>query len=148
MKRITITVLLLSTTIGCSTSQSATGGRVAREGNGTVTGIITLADEVGPKSGDFCSGLAVKVTPAGAPTDALGDGMVKVSRNRCSYQITHLPNGSELQLAVTPSTAWQCANGATPTVSPEPKSLTLRDYQTETRDFRVSCEAPAAQTTP
>ena len=44
--------------------------------------------------------------------------------------------------------ACTCANGATPTLSPEPKALTLRDYQTETRDFRVSCEAPAAQATP
>lgn len=149
MKRITITAVLLSTAIGCTTSQSATGGRAAREGNGTVTGIISLADEVGPRSGDFCEGLTVKVTPANAPADALGDRMVRLSRNRCSYQITHLPSGGEaLQLTVTPSPAWTCGNGATPTVSPEPKALTLRDYQTETLDFRVSCPAPAAQTTP
>ncbi len=145
MKRITITLLLLSTTIGCSTSQSATGGSVAREGNGTVAGIVKLAEEMGPMSGDFCEGLTVKVTHASEPQEVLGDGMVKTSRSRCSYQITHLPNGSELLLTVTPSPAWQCSNGATPTITPEPTALTLADYQTDTRDFRVSCEAPSAQ---
>ncbi|HEX5754473.1 MAG TPA: hypothetical protein VFZ09_50280 [Archangium sp.] len=145
MNRITIAVLLLSAATGCGTSRSATGS--AREGNGTVTGIITLADEVGPKTGDFCAGLDVRVTPTGAPQEVLGDRMVRVSRGRCSYQVANLPAGSEpLAFSVKPPPAWQCANGATPTVTPEPRELTLRDYQTETRDFRVSCTAPSAGT--
>jgi hypothetical protein len=148
MYRITIAVLL-STAIGCSTSRSATGGLAAREGNGTVAGIITLANEVTPRTGDFCEGVTVKVTPSGAPEDTLGDRMVKVSRSRCSYQVAHLPTDAELQLAVTPSAAWRCDNGATPTLAPEPRALTLRDYETLTRDFRVSCPAPeAAPATP
>lgn len=145
MNRITIAVLLLSTAAGCGTSRNATGG--AREGSGTVTGIITLADEVGPKTGDFCAGLGVKVTPAGAPEDVLGDRMVRVSRGRCSYQISNLPSGGEqLELSVTPSSAWQCDNGATPTLTPAPQALQLEDYQAVTRDFRVSCTAPSAET--
>jgi hypothetical protein len=144
MNRIAIAVLLLSTAAGCGTSRNATGG--AREGSGTVTGIITLAEEVGPKEGDFCAGLAVKVTPAGAPEEVLGNRMVRVSRGRCSYQISNLPSGGEqLALTVTPSPAWQCANGATPTVTLEQQPLQLKDYQTATRDFSVSCTAPTAE---
>jgi hypothetical protein len=143
MYRITIAVLL-STAIGCSTSRSATGGRAAREGNGTVTGLITLADGVVPGTGDYCAGVTVKVTPAEATEDMLGDRMVKVSRGRCSYQVAHLPTDTQLQLAVTPSAAWSCENGATPTLAPEAQPLTLRDYETLTRDFRVSCAAPEA----
>lgn len=148
MNRIAIAVLLLSTATGCGTSRHATGG--AREGSGTVTGIITLADGVGPKTGDFCEGLGVRVTPAGAPEDALGNPMVKVSRGRCSYQIGNLPSGGEsLQLFVTPSLAWRCDNGATPTITPAEQELQLQEYQAETRDFRVSCtEASAGDSTP
>jgi hypothetical protein len=143
MNRITIAVLMLSTAAGCGTSRSATGG--VREGNGAVTGIITLADEVGPKTGDFCAGLDVRVAPTGAPEEALGNRTVRVSRGRCSYQIANLPSGGEqLMFTVKPSPAWQCGNGATPTLTPEPQALQLRDYQTETRDFRVSCTAPSA----
>ncbi|HYO67324.1 MAG TPA: hypothetical protein VEU33_14705 [Archangium sp.] len=145
MNRITIAVLMLSAATGCGTSRSATGG--AREGSGTVTGIITLAEQVGPKTGDFCSGLGVQVTPAGAPEEVLGNRTVRVSRGRCSYQVAGLPSGGEaLAFSVTLPSAWQCSNGATPTVTPEPQTLTLRDYQTETRDFRVSCTAPSAGT--
>jgi hypothetical protein len=145
MNRITMAVLLLSAAAGCTTSRSATGG--AREGSGTVTGIITLADEVGPKTGDFCTGLDVRVTPTGAPEEVLGNRMTRVSRGRCSYQIANLPSGGEaLAFAVKLPATWQCGNGATPTVTPEPQTLTLRDYQTETRDFRVSCTAPSAGT--
>ncbi|WNG61923.1 hypothetical protein F0U59_49855 [Archangium gephyra] len=146
MNRITIAVLVLSAAAtACGTSRSATGG--AREGSGTVTGIITLADEVSPKTGDFCSGLNVRVTPTGAPEDVLGNGTVRTSRSRCSYQIANLPSGGEsLAFSVKLPAAWQCGNGATPTVTPEPQTLQLRDYQTETRDFRVSCTAPSAGT--
>jgi hypothetical protein len=148
MYRITIAVLL-STAIGCSTSRSATGGLAAREGNGTVAGIIALSEGVSPGTGDFCAGVTVKVTPSSTSEDALGDRMVKMSRNRCSYQVARLPNDAELQLAVTPSAAWSCDNGATPTLTPEPQALTLRDYETLTRDFRVSCPvAEAAPATP
>ncbi|WP_375768809.1 hypothetical protein NR798_45225 [Archangium gephyra] len=147
MKRIAIAVLLLSTAAGCGTSRSATGG--AREGSGTVTGIITLADEVGPKEGDFCAGLAVKVTPAGAPEDVLGNRTVRVSRGRCSYQVSNLPSGGEqLQLSVTPPPAWQCGNGATLTLTPEAQPLQLKDYQTATRDFQASCTTPSAAPSP
>ena len=147
MNRIAIAVLLLSTAAGCATSRNATGG--AREGSGTVTGIITLADEVGPKTGDFCAGLNVKVTPTGASEDVLGNRMVKVSRGRCSYQVSNLPSGGEqLELSVTPSPAWQCDNGATPTLTPAAQALQLQDYQTATRDFQASCTAPSAAPTP
>ncbi|WNG41091.1 hypothetical protein F0U61_50865 [Archangium violaceum] len=146
MNRITIAVLMLSTAVGCGTSRSATGGRAEREGNGTVTGIISLADEVGPKTGDYCEGLAVKVAYADAPEDVLGSRMVKVSRGRCSYQVTGLPSdGPELQLTVAPSPAWKCANAGTPTLKPEQQTLKLKDYQAETRDFRVTCETSAAE---
>ncbi|PTL83472.1 hypothetical protein [Vitiosangium sp. GDMCC 1.1324] len=147
MKRITITILLLATAAGCSTNRSATGGRAAREGNGTVTGIIMLGEGVGPKTGDFCEGLTVKVTHASAPEDVLGDRMVKVSRGRCSYQVAHLPSGGEeLQFTVTPSSAWKCDNGTAPTISSAPQSIKLQNWQTLTQDFRVTCEAPAAAT--
>lgn len=150
MKRITIAVLLLSTAVGCSTSQSATGGRAAREGSGTVTGVITLAEELGPKTGDFCSGLTVQVSSPSVPGESLGSRMVRTSRGRCSYEITHLPSGGpELQLSVTPPSTWQCGNGGTPTLNPAQQTLKLRDYQADTRDFRVSCETAApAQATP
>ncbi|MFY0572347.1 hypothetical protein ACN28E_52100 [Archangium lansingense] len=150
MNRIAIAILLLTTAAGCGTSRNATGG--AREGNGTVTGIITLADEVGPKTGDFCANLGLKVTPAGTPEDVLGNRTVRVSRGRCSYHVNNLPSGGEqLALSVSPSPAWQCANGATPTITPDAQPLQLKDYQAETRDFRVSCTEPtgeASTTTP
>lgn len=148
MNRITIAVLLLSTAAGCSASRNANVTEGMREdGSGTVTGIITLAEEVGPKTGDFCAGLDVRVTPTGAPGNVLGNRTVRVSRGRCSYQVSNLPSGGEqLAFSVKPSTAWQCANGATPTLTPEPGTLQLKDYQTETRDFRVTCTAPSAGT--
>lgn len=144
MYRITIAVLLF-TAAGCSTTQGATGGRASREGNGTVAGVISLAEGVSPKTGELCEGVAVKVTSPTTAEEALGTRMVKPSRGRCSYQVTDLPStGETLRLTVTPSPAWRCDNGATPTLTPEPVTLTLRDHQTETRDFRVSCPAPNA----
>lgn len=73
--------------------------------------------------------------------------MVRVSRSRCSHQLANLPSGGELlTFTVKPSPAWQCANGATPTLTPEPQTLQLKDDQTETHDFRVTCAAPTAGT--
>jgi hypothetical protein len=66
--------------------------------------------------------------------------MVKELRGRCLFVISQLPSHAKLVLTVSPGTAWRCEDGAPPQLTPAPPVLTLRDYETVTRDFRATCE--------
>jgi hypothetical protein len=65
--------------------------------------------------------------------------MVKQSKERCLYVVSSLPSDAELRLEVSPGTAWRCEDGQSPTLTPKPRALKLRDYETATRDFGATC---------
>ena len=144
MYRIATAAAVIVALTGCSgMSRSQVGDR---EGNASVTGIVSLPGSGFQKGEDPCEGLRVQVSHAGAQAaDALGNVQLRQSRGRCMYQVANLPTHAELQMTVTPGAAWKCDNGATPTLTPATASLKLHDYQAATRDFTVACgEAPTS----
>jgi hypothetical protein len=141
MYRIAVAALIVAAS-GCATAGGASGGR---SGNAGVSGIVRL-----PQSGlqgNPCDSLRVQVTATGSPAE-LGDAMLKLSnsrgQNRCSYTVSGLPTGTDLQIGVTAGSDLKCASGEAPTVSSvssTPTPLKLGDYQTATRDFQLTCGA-------
>ncbi|MCP3143061.1 hypothetical protein [Pyxidicoccus xibeiensis] len=137
MYRIAVAALVVAAT-GCAT----TGGGGSREGNATVAGIIRLPQSGLQQASDACDQLQVTVSPASAPSDALGRGMLKASRGgRCSFNVSGLPSNTELQVGLTAGAGLKCDNGAAPTITPEPKTVKLGDYATVNHDFTLSCGA-------
>jgi len=144
MYRIATAAAVVVALTGCSgLSRSQVGDR---DGNASITGIVSLPGSGFQKGEDPCEGVQVQVTHAGADA-SVGSVQLKQSRGRCLYVASSIPSNAELQVAVTPGTAWKCDNGATPTLTPATASLKLRDYQTATRDFTVACGESPAQTT-
>lgn len=146
MYRIATAAAVVVALTGCSgMSRSQVGDR---NGNATITGIVSLPSSGFQKGGDACEGVRVQVARAGAEAaDSLGNVQLKESRGRCMYVASAIPSGSELQVTVTPGTAWKCDNGATPTLTPAQSAVKLADYQTATRDFAVACGESASQST-
>ena len=123
--------------LGCASHPGA--HRLEREGTATLTGIVALSTpglEVGKSP---CAGLKVQVAHAREPDNALGNLLVKPSRGRCLYVTSSLPSQADLVLTVTASPDWRCDAGAAPVLTPNPVELRLRDYETATRDFRLTC---------
>ena len=146
MYRIATAAAVVVALTGCSgMSRSQVGDR---DGNASITGIVSLPGSGFQKGEDPCEGVQVQVTHAGAQAaDSVGSVQLKQSRGRCLYVASSIPSNADLQVTVTPSTAWKCDNGATPALTPASVSLKLRDYQTATRDFAVACGEAASQNT-
>lgn len=124
-------------TAGCA---SRTGTqRLEREGNASLTGVLSAAPSAVRQGSTSCAGVRIHVTHASDPSRPLGDMMVKKSRERCLYVVSHLPSDAELRLEVSTGSVWRCEDGQVPTLTPRPGSFKLRDYETVTRDFRVTC---------
>ncbi|ADO68362.1 hypothetical protein [Stigmatella aurantiaca] len=135
MLRTTASALFLAL-VGCA---SSTGARLEREGNATLTGIVALSTpglEVGKTP---CAGLKIHVAHSREPENALGNLLVKPSRGRCLYVLSNLPSQANLVLKVTASPDWRCETGPAPELTPPQVEQRLRDYETATRDFRVTC---------
>lgn len=113
--------------------------RLEREGNATLTGFLTAAPGTVRQESTSCAGVRVHVTHASAPSQPLGNVMVKQSRGRCLYVVSNLPSDAELRLEVSPGAGWRCEDGRVPTFTPKPGTFKLRDYETATRDFRATC---------
>lgn len=122
---------------GCASGPGAR--RLEREGNASLTGVLSLAADEVRQGSTSCAGVRVQVTHAGEPTQPLGSVMVKQSRGRCLYVVSNLPSNTELRLELSPGTLWRCEDGQAPTLAPKPGSFSLRDYETATRDFRATC---------
>ena len=136
MSRIAVAALVLVAT-GCATTPGGGG-----QGNATVTGMVRLPESGMQQVGSPCDQLQVVVSSPSAPSNALGRAMVKASRgNRCSFTVSSLPSGTELQVGVATDSGLKCDNGATPTITPAPSAVTLGNYATVTRDFALTCGA-------
>lgn len=136
MYRIAAVALVLSVT-GCAT----TGGGGSLEGNATVAGVVRLP-ESGMNTDGACDQLRVVVSSPSAPDAALGRAMVKSSRGgRCSFTVSGLPSGTDLQVGVAVDSGLKCEGGATPTITPAPSAVKLGNYATANRDFTLSCGA-------
>lgn len=129
------TALLLAT--GCASGTGAE--RLEREGNASLTGVITAPPSVVRQGSTSCAGVRIRVAHVSEPSQALGSTMVKQSRERCLYVVTNLPSEAELQLEVGLSSSWRCEDGQAPTLKPTPGGVKLHDYETATRDFRATC---------
>ncbi|MDY7230260.1 hypothetical protein [Hyalangium rubrum] len=136
--RLTTAALLLATT-GCASLLGA--ARLEREGNATLTGVVVppAGGEV-RKEATSCAGVTARVSHVSEPENALGSLMVKQSRGRCLYVVSNLPSNAELHLEVSPGTTWRCGDGEAPQLTPAPRAVKLRDYETATRDFRAVCD--------
>lgn len=114
--------------------------RLEREGSATLTGVVAPPRAgVSPQS-TSCAGVTARVAHVSEPERGLGTAVVKELRGRCLFVISQLPSHAELLLTVSPATPWQCADGQPPRLTPEPRVLKLRDYETATHDFRATCE--------
>lgn len=142
MYRIATAAIVVVALTGCSgLSRSQVGDR---DGSAALTGVVTLPSSGMQKGEDPCEGVQVQVVRAGASAaSALGDVQLKQSRGRCMYVVSGLPSRTDVQVTVTPGTAWTCDNGAAPAFTPANASLSLNDYETATRDFTVACDAQA-----
>lgn len=136
MYRIAVAALVLAAT-GCAT----TGGGGSRSGNANIVGVVKLPQS-GLQTGGACDQVKVVVSSPSTPSNALGEAMVKASRGgRCSFTVSGVPSDVDLQVGLAVDGGLKCANGATPTISPEPSAVKLKDYGTANRDFTLSCGA-------
>jgi hypothetical protein len=135
---LTITAAFCLATVGCASGAGTQ--RLEREGNASLTGVLSSAPSSVRQGNTSCAGVRVNVTHASEPSQPLGNVMVKQSRQRCLYVVSSLPSDAELRLEVSPGSAWRCEDGQAPTLTPRPGSFKLRDYETATRDFRVTCD--------
>ncbi|WP_223640940.1 hypothetical protein [Corallococcus sp. EGB] len=134
MLRIAVAAFVVAAT-GCASSGGAAAA--GRAGNATVTG--SIAYPATGLSGDPCSSVGVKVTESDGV--ALGWGEVKQSRNnRCSFNVSGLPDGKELNVELTVGAGFKCANGAAPTVTPGPTKMTIAKYAAPVVSFKLTCE--------
>jgi hypothetical protein len=83
--------------------------------------------------------VTARVAHVSEPERVLGSVMVKEIRGRCLFVVSNLPSEAALRLTVSPGTSWQCEDGEAPALVPAPRVVTLRDYETATRDFRATC---------
>lgn len=139
MYRIATAAFVVVALTGCSgLSRSQVGDR---DGTASLTGVVALPSSGMQKGQDPCEGVQVQVVRAGASAaSALGSVQVKQSRGRCMYVVSGIPARTDVQVTVTPGTAWTCDNGATPAFTPASASLSINDYATATHDFTVACE--------
>lgn len=129
------TALLLAT--GCASGTGAE--RLEREGNASLTGVISAPPGTVRQGSTSCAGVRIHVAHVSEPSRALGSTLVKQSRERCLYVVSNLPSEAELQLEVSLSSGWRCEDGQAPVLKPKPGVLKLHDYETATRDFRATC---------
>jgi hypothetical protein len=114
--------------------------RLEREGSATLTGVVVPPPGGARKASGSCAGVTARVAHVSEPENALGSVMVKELRGRCLFVVSHLPSDAPLRLTVSPGTTWRCEDGEPPALEPGHRVLTLRDYETVTRDFRATCE--------
>lgn len=114
--------------------------RLERDGNASLTGVLSMAPHSVRQENTSCAGVRIHVTHVSEPSQPLGNVLVKQNRGRCLYVVSNLPSDAELRLEVSPGPVWRCEDGQTPTLTPKPGTFKLRDYETATRDFRVTCE--------
>ncbi|MBN8470585.1 hypothetical protein JYJ95_29100 [Corallococcus exiguus] len=134
MFRIAVAALVVAAT-GCASSSGAAAS--GRAGNATVTG--SVAYPASGLQGDPCTSVGVKVTEGDAV--ALGRGEVKQSRNnRCSYNVSALPEDKELNVELVLDAGLKCANGAAPTVSPGPTKMKIAKFAAPVVSFKLACE--------
>jgi len=133
--RLPAALVLVAACASCAGTQ-----RLEREGSATLTGVVVPPRAgVSPRS-TSCAGVTARVAHVSEPGRGLGTVMVKELRGRCLFVISQLPSHAKLVLTVSPGTAWRCEDAAPPQLTPAPPVLTLRDYETVTRDFRATCE--------
>lgn len=134
---------LLCALAGCTTERAAAPRSMVTEGRGRIYGAVAVAEGITLKDADACDGLDVRLTSVYWDSLELGYRQLKPSFGRCLFEFSWVPdNGDSVQLAVAPSPAWRCPNGATPGVHPRSTVLLLQERQTKTRDFRITCPAP------
>ena len=122
-------------------SACASGPQVSstHAGNATLLGVIALPESVQGQA-NACDGLAVTASLAQDPNVLVGRGVVRSSRNRCTYQISNLPSGKELKLNVQAPASWTCANGQPVNVAPN-DTLQLSNMESRNRDLNAACSA-------
>jgi hypothetical protein len=135
---LTMTAAFCLATAGCASGAGTQ--RLEREGNASLTGVLSAAPGAVRQGNTSCAGVRVYVAHVSEPSQPLGTVMVKQSRGRCLYVVSHLPSDAELQLELSLGPTWRCEDGQTPTLTPKPGSFKLRDYETATRDFRATCD--------
>jgi hypothetical protein len=133
----TLAAALFLALLGCASSLGA--HRLEREGTATLTGIVGLSVPGLEAGKDPCAGMKVHVAHAREPDNSLGNLLVKPGRGRCLYVVSNLPSQADLVLTVTASPDWRCTPGTAPLLSPERVEIRPRDYETATRDFRLTC---------
>ena len=114
--------------------ECATNGQSPNAGatdNGRVAGVVKLPESISAERP--CDKIDV-VAMAGS--EQVGRTTVRQSRARCSYEITNLPAGQELQLQVK-SDGVQCSDGKA--LSAQAGTLTLQDNAIKAHDFTASC---------
>ncbi|NOK22069.1 hypothetical protein [Corallococcus carmarthensis] len=134
MLRIAVAALVVAAT-GCASSSGAAAS--GRGGNATVTG--SVAYPASGLQGDPCTSVRVKVAESDAV--ALGRGEVKQSRNnRCSYTVSGLPDGKDLNVELAVDAGLKCANGAAPTVTPGSTKMNIAKFSAPVVSFKLACE--------
>ncbi len=108
----------------------------------TVTGVVTLPEGIA-NADSACRNLTIQAKAGAAAS--LGNATIRQSRGRCSYQISQLPTQAELALVLSAGNGWACENGAVVAFAPDAQTVTLKDHETRTQDFRGSCGAQAAK---
>jgi hypothetical protein len=135
---LTVTAALCLALTGCALGAGTQ--RLERDGNASLTGILSTGPRAVRQGNTSCAGVRLDVTHVSEASRPLGNVLVKQSRERCLYVVSNLPSDAELRLEVSPGSVWRCEDGQTPTLTPKPGTFKLRDYETATRDFRVTCE--------
>ncbi|HET9451823.1 MAG TPA: hypothetical protein VFO83_13105 [Aggregicoccus sp.] len=125
----------------CLVSACATGPQVSstHRGNATVLGVVSVPESVQGQA-DACEGLSVTASLAGDANVLVSRGVVRQSRNRCTYELSGLPTDTEIKLNVQTPASWTCANGQAVSVVPA-DSLKLGNFESRNRDLTAACSA-------
>jgi hypothetical protein len=134
-----ISRLFAALALAAACASCAGAQRLEREGNATLTGVVVPPRGWVSKQSTSCAGVMARVAHVSEPENLLGNIMVKELRGRCLFVVSRLPSDAELRLTVSPGREWRCEDGAPPSLTPAPRVVKLRDYETVTRDFRATC---------
>jgi hypothetical protein len=122
-------------------SACASGPQVSstHRGNATLMGVISLPESVQGQAG-ACDGLNVTASLAEDANVLVSRGVVRESRNRCTYELAGLPTDTEIKLNVQAPASWTCGNGQAVSVVPA-DSLKLGNFESRNRDLTAACSA-------
>jgi hypothetical protein len=122
-------------------SACASGPQVSstHRGNATLMGVVSVPESVQGQA-DACEGLSITASLADKADVLVSRGVVRQSRNRCTYQLSGLPTDTEIKLNIETPASWTCGDGQAATVSPT-DSLKLSNFESRNRDLSAACSA-------